>query len=132
MKGLGPPSLGSSVLSLRLTPNPSTGKARLAQVWSEHLQYSLVKKLQPADFFFSFFLFSSLFLGLHLRHTEVPRVGVKLELQLSAYATATATWDPILICYLHLSSRQHRIFNPLHEARDQTHILMDTSQVHYH
>ena len=32
---------------------------------------------------------------------------------------------------LHHSSWQHRILNPLSEARDQTHILMDTNQVHY-
>ena len=30
---------------------------------------------------------------------------------------------------LHPSSQQHRILNPLSEARDRTHILMDTSQV---
>ena len=29
---------------------------------------------------------------------------------------------------LHLSSQQHRILNPLSEARDQTCILMDPSQ----
>ena len=41
------------------------------------------------------FLFVCLhFLGLHLRHTEVPRLGVKSELQLPAYTTATATPDP--------------------------------------
>ena len=34
------------------------------------------------------------FLGLHLQHMEVPRLGVKLELYLPAYATATATPDP--------------------------------------
>jgi len=34
------------------------------------------------------------FLGLHLWHMEVPRLGVKLELQLPAYTTATATLDP--------------------------------------
>ena len=28
--------------------------------------------------------------------------------------------------------RQHRIFNPLERARNPTHILVDTSQVHYH
>ena len=33
------------------------------------------------------------FLGLHLWHMEVPRLGVKLELQLLAYATATAMQD---------------------------------------
>ena len=31
------------------------------------------------------------FLRLHLRHMEVPRVGVESELQLPAHATATAT-----------------------------------------
>ena len=40
------------------------------------------------------FVFCFVFLGPHLQHTEVPRLGVKLELQLPAYATATATWDP--------------------------------------
>ena len=33
------------------------------------------------------------FLGLHLWHMEVPRLGVKSELQLPAYTTATATPD---------------------------------------
>ena len=43
-----------------------------------------------------------LFLGLHLQHLEVPRLVVNM------------------------------ILNPLKEARDQTHILMDTSQIHLH
>ena len=37
----------------------------------------------------SFFFFC--FLGPHLRHIEVPRIGVKSELELPAYTTATAT-----------------------------------------
>ena len=41
--------------------------------------------------FFGFF-FS--FLGLYLWHMEVCKLGVESELQLLAYATATATWDP--------------------------------------
>ena len=41
------------------------------------------------------FLFClSVFLGLHPRHMEVPRLGVQLELQLLAYARATATQGP--------------------------------------
>ena len=32
----------------------------------------------------------------------------------------------------HHSSRQHRILNPLSQARDQNCVLMDTSWVHYH
>ena len=42
------------------------------------------------NFFFSFFGF----LGPHPWHMEVPRLGVKLELQLPACATTTAMLDP--------------------------------------
>ena len=35
------------------------------------------------------------------RHLEVPRLGARSELQLPAYATATATRDPSLVCDLH-------------------------------
>ena len=41
-------------------------------------------------FFACICLFVFCFLELYLRHMEVPRLGVKLELQLPAYATATA------------------------------------------
>ena len=62
---------------------------------------------------------------------EVPRVGVKLELQLLAYATATAMPDPSQVCDLNHSSRQHRILNSLTKARDRNHILMDANRIHY-
>ena len=58
---------------------------------------------------------------------EVPRLGVELELQLPAYATAEATPDPSRICDLCSSLGQHQILNLLCETRDQTLILMDTS-----
>ena len=60
---------------------------------------------------------------------EVPRLGVKLDLQPPAYTTApaTATRDPSRVCDLHHSSRQHWILNPLSEARDHTCVLVDTS-----
>ena len=57
---------------------------------------------------------------------EVLRLGVKLELQLPTYSTATATPDLRLVCNLHNNSQQHRILNPLSRARDQIRILMDT------
>ena len=38
---------------------------------------------------------------------EVPRLGVKSELQLPAYTTAPEMPDPSHICDLHHSSRQH-------------------------
>ena len=56
---------------------------------------------------------------------EVPRLGVKSKLQLPVYATATATLDVSCICDLHQSSRQRQILNPLSEARDRTHVLID-------
>ena len=79
-----------------------------------------------ALFFFFFFFF---FLGSNPRHMEVPRLGVQLERQLPAYATATATRDPSHICDLHYSSRQHQILNPLSEAEDRTCNLMVPSQI---
>ena len=50
----------------------------------------------------------------------------------AAYATAAAMQDPSHVCDLHHSTRQRRILNPLNEARDQTHVLVDTSRVCYH
>ena len=53
------------------------------------------------DFLVYFILYRSL--GLHMQHMVygswyvVPRLGVELELQLPAYATATAMRDPSLI-----------------------------------
>ena len=32
--------------------------------------------------------------------------------------TATATWDPSLVCELHHNSGQHQILNPLSKAKD--------------
>ena len=63
---------------------------------------------------------------------EVRRLGVESELQLLAYPTATATQDPSHVCDLHHSSWQCQILNPLSEARDHTHTLMDTSPICFH
>ena len=68
----------------------------------------------------SWFSFFSLFLGLHLQHVEVPRLGAESELQLPAYTTAITTQDPSHVCNLYHNSRQHQILNPLIEARGET------------
>ena len=49
---------------------------------------------------------------------EVPRLGVKSELQLPAYAAATAMYDLNGFCDLHHNSQKCRILNPLSKARD--------------
>ena len=79
--------------------------------------------------FSSSFLF---FLGPHLQHMEVSRLGVELELQLLAYATATAMRDPSHVWDLHHSSRQCQILNLLGEARHRTSILMVPSRIRFH
>ena len=76
-------------------------------------------------FYFIFFLWPP------PRHMVVPRLGVKLELQPPAYATATAMPYPSYICDLHHSSGQCRILNPLIEAWDQNCVLMNTSQINF-
>ena len=62
---------------------------------------------------------------------KVARLVAKSELQLPACATVTATQDPSHIPKLHHSSWPCQVLNPVSEARDQTSILMNTSQVLY-
>ena len=69
------------------------------------------------------------FLGLHPQQMEVPRLGVELERQLLAYATATATLDLSHVFSLYHSLQRYWILKPLSEARDWTLIFMDTSWV---
>ena len=62
------------------------------------------------------YLFFS-FLWPHLQHMEVPKLGIQLELQLLACATATATTPDLNhICDLRYCLQQHWILNPLSEA----------------
>ena len=77
----------------------------------EGFQEDLLKVRSPKVIFFFF-----AFLGQHLRHMEVPRPRVQLELQLPTYTTATVMRDPNHVCDLHCSSQQRRILNPLNEA----------------
>ena len=60
------------------------------------------------------------------------QASIYLEIELSAYTTATATPDLSRVSDLHHSSWQHRILNPLREAMDQTHYLMVPSWICFH
>ena len=71
-------------------PNPV---ARVGKVFSQ-----TEKRVKAYIFIF--------FLRPHLRPMEVSRLEVRSELQLPAYATATATPDPSHTCDLYHSSRQ--------------------------
>ena len=70
------------------------------------------------------------FLGMLLRHMEVPRLGAKSYLAVAAglhHSHSSARSEPPLD--LHHSSWQRWILNPLSEARDRSSVLMDASQV---
>ena len=82
--------------------------------------------------FSRFFFFFFFFLELYLWYMEVPRLEIELGLQPPAYATVTAVPDLSCICDLYQNSRQHQILNLLSKAWYPTHILMDTSWVHFH
>ena len=78
-----------------------------------------------------FFLFFFSFLDQHLCYIDVHRLGVELELQLLAYAIATAIAMPYPsnFCYPSHSLQQCWILNLLNKARDQIHVLKNTSPV---
>ena len=75
-------------------------------------------------FFFFFFFFAFPRATPAAYGGSQARAIQQSELQLPAYTTATAMWDPSRICDLHHSSHQHRILsrilNPLSKARDRT------------
>ena len=102
-----------TVLTCPLTLSGGSEWATVGRAWLTSLAH------HPQSLFF--FL-----LGPHLRHMEVPRLGVESELQLPAYTTAAATQDWSRVCDLHHSSWQCQILNPLIEAKDRTCILMET------
>ena len=72
-------------------------------------------------FLFLFFFFSlPCFLGLHLWHIEVPRLGGLIRAADTGLHHNHAMPDQSHVCDLHHSSWQHQILNPQSEARDQT------------
>ena len=81
-------------------------------------------------FLFLFFLFFLLF-RMNPWHMKVARLGVKLELQLLAYGTATEMPDPSHIWDLYQSSWKCQILNPPSEARGKTLNLMVSSWIHF-
>ena len=62
---------------------------------------------------------------------EVPRLWVQSELLPPTYARATAVPDLSHVCYLHHSSQQRWIHNPLSKATDRICTLMDVSQIRF-
>ena len=103
-------------------------KITLLPKWCSNTRYKIMFYTFNGEFHQRKFCF--VFLGLYLQHMEFSRLGVELELQLLAYATAIAMPDLSRVCELHHSSRQCGMLNPLSRARDRTRILMDASWIH--
>ena len=62
-------------------------------MFSYLFDYSFIWVYAPeSDCYINFLIV--LFLGLCSQHTDIPRLGIKSELQLSAYNTATAMPSP--------------------------------------
>ena len=98
--------------------------------------------LQPKHFglsapFITFFqfLFFFFFFFCFFRATPAAdgssQARSQIRAALLAYSTALGTQDLSHICDLHHSSWKCWILNPRSEARDRTHILIDTSQVQF-
>ena len=85
----------------------------------------LANSLLPQIYFYLFTIVL-LFMAMPVAH------GSSQARSQLAYSTATAMDVPSCICDLHQSSQQCQILNPLSEARDKPHVLMDTSWVCYH
>ena len=88
-----------------------------------HTSRQYLRKFSDLIFFF--------FLRPHPLHMEVPRLGVQSELQLPTYAAAAAMLYLSHMCDPQHSSQQCWIPDPLIEARDLTHIIMDSSQIRF-
>ena len=107
----------SIVLTVKLGMNANFYWIFIHIYWNDHM-ICWHNKVCCQVFLVCFLSF--VFLGLHLRHTEVPRLGINSELQLPAYTTAKATRGPSHVCDLHHSSHQLWILNPPSETRDRT------------
>ena len=81
--------------------------------------------IRPFILFFFFFIFC-LYRATPAAYRGSQARGL-IRAAAAAYARATAKPDPSRD--LHHSSRQHRILNPLHEARDQTRNLTVPSRI---
>ena len=85
-------------------------------------------------FYFILFYFILFFviLGLQLKHMEVPRLGVKSELQLLASTTATVMQDLSCVCDLtpQFTSTPGSLTHWARSGIDRTCVLKDSSWVH--
>ena len=105
---------------------PSTSKKIMALSW--RLRWWLACFNNEVIFFLSFFFFFFFFFFFWLGYEGSPARGWIITGTAPLPPTPGNVGEPHL--NLHHSSRHCKIPNPLSEARDRTHILMDPSRVH--
>ena len=115
------PLISFSIFSSRESPIQWFSKCSLDQQHHHHPR--TCSKCRINFFIFLFFVFR----GPYPQDMEVPRLGVKSDLQQPAYTTAIATQDLSSVCDLYHSSWQPWILNPWARPGIWTHILMDPS-----
>ena len=115
-------------LTIFRTDIPGIGTTAVAQDSGARAQLHF---LITGELFLCVWCVCMTYVCLFSRHMEVPRLGVKLELQPLAYTTATATPDTSCIFDLHHRS-QRQILSLLNETRDRTSVLLDPSQIRFH
>ena len=89
-KKLVPPSPQARASTGKAPHSPRSVHSRIPTTQGRLVLHPLIEGVRGFGGGILFFCF----LGPHPQHREVPRLGVKLELQLLAYNIATATQDP--------------------------------------
>ena len=80
---------------------------------------------------YSYYYYYFIFLGPHPQHMEVPRLGVELECGCQPIPQPQQRRILAMSVIYTTAHSNSGSFNPWSEARDLTHILMNTSWAHY-
>ena len=129
------PGAGVRILTKYRTTKESTGEALKGFCCFCPLPVTLCPSswLRGAEVLFTYLF--NLFKGCTCGVWSFPGLGSNWNCSRWSHwsdVTATATWDLSRVCDLHHSLCQCWILNPLSEARHQTCVLMDASQICFH
>ena len=113
MQSLRQESCGRSWDSAFVTTSKWYWCQSLDHTWSDKtLKHKLLFSCKSCLYWVRYFtVFIYYYIGLHLQHMEVPRLGAESELHLPVCVTATAMPDLGCICIPHRSLWNHQILN---------------------
>ena len=99
-----------------LTPNPRQAPSGCCSIFMLDFLIPRVAMSNYSQLKIFFIIIIFCFSGPHQQHMEASRVGVKSELKLPVYTTATTMWDPSCICDLYTTAHG-KAGSPTHRAR---------------